>query len=378
MLRPRTLPLTLACLAAVSVAAPVAQAASTPRSGQAIPPGFVVSSTSWTSATDGWLLGFRPCSGAHAPSSCPNLFHTTDGGGSWQRAVAPQVRVSPRFRQVKVVFGSAGGSHPAMGLASDGTRLFVSLDGATSWQRATRLPFGSGIGDLGLTATSAYAIVGTGTTDDGTTSLFRTLRGENDWEAVPGVHTAGNGVNVDGGYDLGTRGRAGAVALGRIFLDLGYWTTLDGTTWQKRPAPCTKDQVPSFNRVDRHRVVATCSYDPGMSKQVKDVRVSVGGGDFTTTTSAPIDLFTTATSAAAPASPFIGATAAGVGWLYGTFDDGDTWQTVLKVDDELPFYDLQFPDSTHGFVVSGGSAYARGAVYTTADSGRTWHPLDLG
>ena len=50
---------------------------------------------------------------------------------------------------------------------------------------------------------------------------------------------------------------------------------------------------------------------------------------------------------------------------------------MLEIHDELPFYDLQFPDSQHGYVVSGGSAYGRGAVYTTVDGGQTWQPLDL-
>jgi photosystem II stability/assembly factor-like uncharacterized protein len=284
------------------------------------------------------------------------------------------VRVSPRFRQVKIAFAG-----PATGLASDGTRLFVTYDGAKTWQQAS-LAAGSSIGDIGFTHASAYAIIGTGTTDDGTTALYTSPRGDNTWAPVPHVHTAGNGVNVDGGYDLATNANVGVVALGRIFLDTGYWTTTNGSTWRKNPAPCTSDQVPSFNWVGPHRlrVVATCSYDPGMSKQFKDVRVSVDGAAFTTTTSAPVDLFTTATGAARPQSPFIGAAAAGVAWLYGTFDDGATWKTVLRVDDELPFYDLQFTDPEHGFVVSGGSAYGRGAVYSTVDGGQTWQPFDLG
>lgn len=385
--------LALAGLAAVSVLASPAHAVqsltasavtgtsartaveSSPPAHSAVPPDFVAASTSWQTSNSGWVLGFHPCSVADrlAPS-CPTLVHTTDGGASWRAKAAPGVRVSPRFRQVKVVFAG-----PAEGLATDGTRLFVTRDGARTWQRAS---FGQAVsvGDIGFTGTSAYAIIGTGTTDDGTTALYASPRDGHGWTAVPNVHTAGNGINVDGGYDLATKADVGAVALGRIFVDTGYWTTTDGTTWRKRPAPCTSDQLPSFNWVGARglQVVATCSYNPGMSREFKDVRQSLGGGDFTTFTSAPDDLFTTSTSAATPTSPFIGATGAGVGWLYGTFDQGSTWKTVLEVDDELPFYDLQFTDPQHGYVVSGGSAYARGAVYTTADGGRTWQPLDLG
>lgn len=101
---------------------------------------------------------------------------------------------------------------------------------------------------------------------------------------------AGNGVNVDGGDDLATNGDHGAVVLGRFLLAIGYWTTSDGYAWTKDQSPCTSDQPPGVNWVGPHRVVATCSCDPGMSKQYKDVRLSVDGGDFTTTSSAPLDL----------------------------------------------------------------------------------------
>ncbi len=346
----------------------------------AVPPGFVAASTSWTSDSNGWLLGFSPCSAkaeAAGRTRCGTLLHTTDAGKSWKQRTVPGVRVSPKFIPVRIAFATKTvDGAPATGLATDGTRLFVTDDGAKTWQRA---PVGAAdIGDIGLTSTSAYAIVGKGTSADGTTSLVTSLRGADDWTAVPNVRTAGNGVNIDGGWDLQTRGSNGAVALGTIFTSSGYWTTTDGTTWTAKPAPCTSDQMASLNWVGAHRIVATCSYQPGRSEEFKDVRRSIDGGEFSTTTSAPNGLYTSATGAARPQRPFIGATGAGVAWLYGTFDRGASWQTVLQVDDELPFRDLQFTDATHGFVLTGGSAYDRGTVYTTTDGGQTWNPLDLG
>lgn len=372
---------TTAALGAPLAQASPAQNASTDvaaaaRVSAAVPPGFVASSTSWTSTRHGWILGFSPCA-RHATTHCGTLLHTTDGGATWKHATVPAVRVSPRFRQVRIAFaGATKGGAPAMGLASDGRRMFVTTDGARTW-RAASLGKSPSIGDVGFTATSAYAIVGTGTPETGTTALYTTARGADRWAAVPKVRTVGNGVNIDGGYDFASRGDVAAVALGRIFVDTGYWRTDDGKTWVKSAAPCTSEQLPSFNWVGRHKTVATCSYNPGMSKEYKDVRLSVDGGSFTTTSSAPLDLFTTATAAANARRPFIGATGAGVAWLYGTFNNGRTWKTVLAVDDELPFYDLQFTDAQHGFVVSGGSAYDRGEVYATTDGGATWHVLSL-
>ncbi len=363
-----TVPLSAAASAPVQVAA---QGEPTPTSG------FVASSTSWTSARDGWVLGFRPCS-RDGRQRCGTLVHTTDGGATWQQRAVPGVRVSPRFLQVKIVFaaGTRAGQ-PGTGLTSDGRRLFMTTDGARTWQQAS-LGGSPSIGDIGLTDTSAYAVVGRGTPDAGTTSFFSSPRGSDTWAPVPGVQTAGNGVNIDGGYDVATQGNHGAVVLGRIFVDTGYWRTDDGTTWTRSPEPCTSDQLPSINWVGPHKTVATCSYNPGMSHQYKDVRVSVDGGSFTTTTSAPVDLYTTAVGAASAQQPFIGATGAGVSWLYTTFDKGTSWQTVLRIDDELPFHDIQFPNAMHGFLVSGGSAYDRGSVYTTVDGGHTWSLLNVG
>lgn len=364
-----------ALLATATFSLPAA-AANSPTEA-AVPPGFVPASTAWPSTDDGWVLGFTPCSRGHR-QRCGTLTHTTDGGATWKRATVPAgLHVSPRFAQVRIVFAASAAAGPDTGLASDGSRLFVTTDGAESWQRAT-LPEAVRIGDIGLTGTSAYAIVGTGATDTGTTALYASARGSDDWAAVAGVRTAGNGVNIDGGYDLATRGDNAVVALGRIFVNTGFWRTSDGTTWTKKPAPCTIEQLPSFNRVGPHKTVATCSYDPGMSHQLKDVRVSVDGDDFTTMSIAPDDLFTSGAGAVTARQPLIGATGAGVAWLYETFDGGATWQTVLRVDDELPFHDITFTDARHGYLVLGGSAYDTGAAYTTDDGGHSWHVLNLG
>ena len=370
-----SLPAAALCLpaAAAAVSAPAAVATAPARS--AVPPGFVPASTAWTSTDDGWVLGFTPCSRGHR-QRCGTLVHTTDGGATWTKATVPGgLHVSPRFRQVRIAFASGAGG-PGVGLASDGTRLYMTTDSAETWQAAS-LPSSPSIGDIGLTDTAAYAIVGTGSTDAGTTALYSTPRGRSDWAPVPRVRTVGNGVNIDGGYDFDLRGHRGAVALGRIFVNTGYWHTDDGTHWTKQPAPCTTEQYPSVNWVGPHRTVVTCSYDPGMSKEFKDVRVSVDGGAFSTTSSAPIDLFTTGVGAQAARRPLIGATGAGVAWLYETFD-GSTWQRVLQVDDELPFHDIQFTDAQHGFLVLGGSAFDRGAAYSTSDGGHTWKVLSLG
>lgn len=374
--RMRQLMTSTALLATIALSWPSASA--TAAAGSAVPPGFVPASTSWTSTADGWVLGFTPCSKGNR-QRCGTLVHTTDGGGTWNKASVPAgLHVSPRFIPVRISFVAGKAGDPATGLATDGTRLYETTDGAKTWHAAS-LPTSPSIGDIALTSTSAYAIVGTGTLDKGTTALYSRHRGgSDDWAPVPKVRTAGNAVNVDGGYDVAASGDNAAVALGRIFVNTGYWHTGDGTTWTKRPAPCTIDQVPSINRVGPHRTVATCSYDPGMSHQYKDVRVSRDGGDFTTVSAAPDDLYTTGVGAVSARQPLIGATGAGVAWLYETFDGGASWQKVLDVDDELPFHDIQFTDARHGYLVLGGSAFDKGAAYETDDGGHSWQVLSLG
>ncbi|MEJ7628742.1 MAG: hypothetical protein WKF54_04050 [Nocardioidaceae bacterium] len=75
------------------------------------------------------------------------------------------MRISPRFRQVKIAFAAhTPGSGPAMGLASDGKRLFETLDGARTWLRVS-LGANPSIGDFAFADHAAYAVVGTGSVD---------------------------------------------------------------------------------------------------------------------------------------------------------------------------------------------------------------------
>ena len=100
-------------------------AAAAPGSGAA-PPGFVPSSTSWTSAQKGWVLGFAPCS----QGQCASLLRTFDGGRHWLRSEAPPVQPSPEHDLVRVRF-----ANDLDGLVTDGHRLYASHTAGQFWRQ---------------------------------------------------------------------------------------------------------------------------------------------------------------------------------------------------------------------------------------------------
>ena len=170
---------------------------------------------------------------------------------------------------------------------------------------------------------------------------------------MDGVETAGNGVNIDGGWDLTTDGRAVAVALGRIFLENGYWTSTDGRhVHRSGPARAPTTRCPTSGRSAARDVAALCSYNPGTGHMFKDLKASrptvarssrpdrrpISGSRSSTRRRPPVEHVITA----------IG----GASILYRGTSDG--WDDPLFLPDALPWADLQFADRHNGFVVWGG------------------------
>jgi hypothetical protein len=370
-------PSTRSWLASSIVAAFVVVAALPAAASTAAPAPLVPSSTSWTSADRGWVLGFRAC----AEGQCPRLVTTSDGGATWTNRTAPPVKVSERDIQVRIVLAppavAAGGSEaPALAYATGGRRVYVTRDGAQTWTKI-HLPAVEGrasIGDLVVTPERVYAIVGDGDLDTGRTRLFSGHTTSGRWVPVEGVETVGNAVNVDGGWDVTTDGRAVAVALGRIFGDNAYWRSEDGRAFTSADPPCTGDQVTDLGAVRGADVAALCSYNPGMGHMFKDLFASDDGGPFQPDGSVPDLGLTQEYVSPAPGQHVITAVS-GASILYRSTESG--WATPLFIGGGVPWADLQFPDRRDGFVVWGGPRTGMGEVYRSTDRGVSWSTLDL-
>jgi photosystem II stability/assembly factor-like uncharacterized protein len=344
--------LLVVCLTAAAVPA----AAAAP--GAPVPQGFLPSSTSWTTKARGWVLGFAPCQDGR----CPILARTRDGGRTWWRTGAPQVRLPEDNRRVRVHFANG-----RTGLVTDGSALYVTRTGGLSWRHVE------------LTGARPPVVLGALTHDDHAffvvvasasgTQLFSSPLSGDRWRPVPGValpYRAGGDVVADG-----TRT---AVALTAVHRSRGYWHLDNGEGAPARP-PCSVDADPDLGRA-AGTVYALCSHHPGMGDMVKHLMRSTADGGFALFGEAPVTGITTGFAVASPSTAVVTAVGRTTALVHRSTDGGRTWETPLILPG-APLADLAFTDSEHGVLLRGGPNLAGSEVYRTSDGGATWAPLPV-
>jgi hypothetical protein len=347
-----------------------------------VPVGFVPCSTSWTSATEGWVLGFVPekSDGNEPPPRHPVLLQTETAGLSWQQVPAPPVALPPTGEQVRVSFANL-----TDGLITDGSRLFATYDAGARWQ-LVELPGAVGplrVGAIDSNLRSVYVIVSSGTEAASSTALYASPVHRPAWAAAAGVAVPGRGVPAGGGWDVAARGRSAQVALGVIFESSRYWAAADGQTWREHPAPgpvdarTDLDSVPSGAVDVADRIFALISSNPGRGFMTKELLSTVDARPFESRGPAPDAGITTGFAAGGPAVAAVAAVGAGASYLHSTVDSGQSWQTTLTLTPDVPLYDLAFTDTRHATMLAGGPGWPDAAVYRTTDAGRTWSRLAL-
>jgi hypothetical protein len=331
-------------------------AVATPASG-VVPPGFMPSSTSWTSARNGWVLGFSPC----AKAECASLVHTVDGGRSWLRSPAPPVQLTPEHDQVRVRF-----ANELDGLITDGHRIFATHSAGQRWQLVA-LPAAQ-IGALASNDRYQYAIL----SDSTGTRLYASPLHSTRWAAVPGIEL----LESSGGGDIAARGTSAFVALTSIFRSASYWSTVDSQGWRWSQPPCTAEAQPRLGLARDRTLFALCSHDPGRGFMAKDLERAEPDGSFSHVSTAPPAGISTGFDAASRSTVAIAAVGAGAAFIHRGTDRGTTWATPF-VGDEVPLFDLGFTDATHGTLVSGGPGWGSAAVFRTTDGAATWTELTI-
>jgi hypothetical protein len=346
-----------------------------------VPVGFVPCSTSWTSATAGWVLGFVPEKSDEAePAQHPVLLQTETAGLSWQQVPAPPVGLPPTGEQVRVFF-----ANPTDGLITDGSRLFATYDAGVQWQPVV-LPGAVGpvaVGAIDSNLRFVYVIVSSGTDAAPWTALYSSPVHRSAWAAAKGVAVPGRGVPAGGGWDVAARGASAQVALGVVFESSRYWVAADGQTWREHPAPgpiearVDLDSVPSGDVEVPDGVFALVSSNPGRGFMTKEMLSTLDGRPFESRGPAPDAGITTGFAAGGPAVAAVGAVGAGASYLHSTVDSGQSWQTTLTLTPDVPLYDLAFTDTRHATMLAGGPGWPEAAVYRSTDAGRTWARLAL-
>lgn len=336
--------------------------------GGPVPGGFAPQSVTFVSADVGWVLGTAPCSRA----VCTSVLRTRDGGRTWTGIPAPTA--AP---------GSPGqGAVSGLRFADQrngwayGTQLWATHDGGATWHRAepSGLSSGGRIAAFAASGGSAYAYVVPGGSARGAGRLLRADVDSDRWATVASVASGPGGTaafGFDGRSGLLLATGDGPTAAARLYR------TSNGTTWTGGRAPCTGDLAPAgLARADTdpRTVVVTCEGESGAGSSTKQVYVSQdGGATFKATPTNPPRGGIGAAVTAPTSGSYLVAAASGAAFLYGSFDGGRSWQTVLRPAAPRPWNDLGFTTSSQGVVVQGVPALdGHGTLWLTRDGGHHW------
>lgn len=351
-------PLAVALVVCLAVAAGLTGAPNVSATAPPVAEGFIASSTSWTSAQRGWVLGFEPC----PDGRCPALVRTVDGGRTWRRSAVPDVRMPEDNRRVRVHF-----ANDRVGVITDGTDLYVTRTWGLFWRPVEFAGAGPSpvVGALADNGRSLFAVVAS----DTGTRLFTSRLGR--WQAVPGVTLPGRATG-----DVVAEGRNADVALTAVHRSHGHWTRAGGGEWRGVEPPCPVSADADLGLAEG-MVFALCSRNPGMGDIEKRVERRTSTGGFEPVGRAPDLGITTGFAAASPSVLVVSATGRGAGLVHRSVDGGQTWATPLVVPGG-PLGDLHFTDARHGVLLWGRPDLGNSTVYRTQDGGATWTPLTFG
>lgn len=308
---------------------------------------FQVSSTSWTSKARGWVLG--------TDGKDPVLLRTVDGGSSWQRVATPPVKVPSGDARLRVFF-----ANEITGLVTDGSRLFVTRTGGTTWQQVFLVtPQEPTIGAIAADTQQFLVIVAT----PGGTALYSLplLRG-GALNPVPGVSMRGA---ADG--DIATLGWRSYVVLSRVHEEVRYWVN-GRLGWQEGKSPCDVDSSTRLSAA-QDSVFALCSWNPGQGFMFKELFQAPVDGEFSSVGRAPDEGITIDLAAVSSATVVVSAIGIGAGWLHR--GEKGAWSTPF-VQEGPPLFDLAFTDEFYGAVVRGGPGWEAAELYRTSDGGVSW------
>ncbi len=367
-------------------AAPPSVVPGTPAGGP-VPAGFQVASVTFASPDLGWALGTSTCS---APP-CTAILRTSDGGRTWAAIPAPGTPVVQGPAQPGSTPGVSGLRFAdSLDGWAYGPDLWATHDGGATWHRVTipGLSSGAVIVALEASAGSVHAVA------------YETA-------AQVAVRIASSPVGSDAWTLSPTRVQIGAGPVPQSQLVLsgsaGWLVQVDRTVvggarlvngaWVAWTPPCAAVMGPAILAASGPtELVAACDggiwgTPPSAAQQGEHLYVSHdGGATFVQTgTAVPLD------GAAAVASPAAGSvlvagTTAQAAALTGSFDGGQTWQTVLQTGkpgrQAAVFTYLGFTTSTQGVALTAsgagtGNGQNVGTLYVTRDGGRTWSAVSF-
>ena len=356
--------------------------------GGLVPAGFQAVSVTFASPDQGWVLGTTTCS---APP-CTAILRTSDGGRTWAGIPAPSTPISHEPVQPGTSPGVSAVrfADPLDGWAF-GPDLWATHDGGATWHRVTipGLSSGAVIVALEASAGTVHAVA------------FETA-------AQVAVRIASSPVGTDAWTLSPTQVQIGAGPVPQAQLVLsgsaGWLVQVDRTVvggarlvngaWVAWTPPCATVMGPAVLAASSPtELVAACDggiwgTPPDAQQQGEHLYVSHDGGTTfaQTGTTVPLDGPAAVASPAAGQVLVAGTTTQGSSEIVGSFDGGQTWQTVLQSgqpgSQAAIFTYLGFTTSTQGVALTeSGSGTGNGqnvyTLYMTRDGGRTWSAVSF-
>jgi photosystem II stability/assembly factor-like uncharacterized protein len=352
----------------LAAAVAVMTAGNASASGSPPPPaGFEADSASFASAQAGYVLGSRDCS----LLPCQALLETTaNGGTTWAKVTAPNVKLVPPFSTTPATAVST----VRFANKNDGwlfnPGLWQTTDGGKKWVK---------VGLSGVAATLAVsggeAYVSIARPDGGftTAKLYKSAVGSGAWTLVRGVGPQN---------DLTAFGHS---AWAGVAPDL--WTTVNsGKTWTKLSFKCPPSVLsPSEVAASSPSDIAIACSDqgypqPGMS--IKEVFTSTNGGKTFRLQGKPSEAGQVYQLAMVPGNPKVLTleAASGATFLDRSVNGGKTWAQAEFYDGGTGLRDLAYVSATTGYAVhvsdSPALAYGLGLLKTT-NAGKTWRTVKI-
>jgi hypothetical protein len=331
-------------------------------------------------------VGTVPCRNG-GTTLCVTMVGTSDGGQHWTTlAPPPFLDLADPYHHSSLRMTPTGD-----GLLSDGRPgdpLWSTHDGGSTWQRLTLAGAAADaeVDAIALGTERAYVVVG----NRAGRRVFDGPVGGSTLRATgPAL------VGTDGAVDVATAGgRAWVLSSPGLPGQLPHlWRTSDGSTWTATPIPCTAGATGRIAATDSAHVVLGCSDEPSGPNARKALFTSPDGGlTFVPRAHLAPDGYLQAI--AAPSTTVAVAALSSDNDLLVRSGDASATFTVSfasQIDGGgQGLYDLDFPDSSHGFVVlgdsgayavavaSGGQGVPPPRLLTTGDAGGHWTQLSIG
>jgi len=327
---------------------------------------FSVSSVTFVSPEEGWVLGGQHCNGSFL---CLGLMRTENDGKTWTSVTPPPTHLN------YIEQTSGGVSQVRFANSQDGwafdPELWTTHDGGATWSQIV------------LPGVSADAIVASLETADGvvqaavlnqasTVQIETSPVGADDWRVSPTTVEFGAGPAAM--PQLVLQGSAGwlleddRTVIGGARLINGQWVA-----WQ---SPCLGMNGPALLAASSTQyLVAVCDqgvWGPASPAGVRAYVSTNGGVSFGLLTT-PVPGYGNL------ASPAPGVLFLAGGGLLATFDGGATWTTAFTAPIDTGVQYVGFETSMQGvaIAINGAGVIPVGSLLMTFDGGHHWSPVTL-